>query len=205
MENGSEASVMAMEPKPGQMGPNTMVIGSMERPTARVHLHMSTETATSGTGCMIKQMALENTLIKMELLMKDNGKTIFRTEKESNDGLTDQFMKDFTQKERNMEWEATNGTTAQNTRVNGTIIKFLELEFTNGLMDENIKENGSTTTWKALGITFGMMVVPFKDSIKMIRSTVTESIDGLTAENTQETGLEVNNMDLESTLFLLME
>jgi len=142
MESGSEASDMAMELKHGQMGLNTTVIGNMERLMERVHLLMLMETATLETGCTIKQTALVNTLIRTELHMKGNGRTIYRMEKELNDGQTDQFMKDFTLKARSMEWEATNGMTDLNTLENGMTTKFLELESINGLTEENIKENG---------------------------------------------------------------
>jgi len=53
--------------------------------------------------------------------------------------------------------------------------------------------------------TSGTMDVHSKASIKTTRNTVTVSIDGLMVENTQETGLEASNTDLENTSFQPME
>lgn len=203
MENGLEGFDTATELKSGQTGPNMMAIGSMERPMARVHLLMSMEIVTSETGCMTKLMDSESTLIRMEPLMKANGRMIFRTEKASRNGVTDQSMKDFTKKERNTEWEHTNGMTAQNTQANGTTTKFLESEFINGLMEDSIRENGLTTIWKDLDSIHGMTGGRLKVSTKTTKSMDMESTDGRMVESTLETGLLANSTDLESMSFLL--
>ena len=203
MENGLEGFDTATELKSGQTGPNMMVTGSMERHMARVHLLMSMGIVTSETGCMTKLMDSESTLIRMEPLMKANGRMIFRTVKVSRSGVMDQSMKDFTKKERNMEWEHTNGMTAQNTQANGMITKFLESEFINGLMEDSTRENGLTTIWKVLDSIHGMMEGHLKVSTKTTKSMDMESTDGRMVESTLETGLLANNTALESMSFLL--
>jgi hypothetical protein len=69
-------------------------------------------------------------------------------------------------------------------------------------MAVNIKENGLITTWREWACILGRMEDVMKVSIETIRSMVTEYTHGQIIECIKGCGSVVNNMDLDTTLFL---
>lgn len=66
---------------------------------------------------------------------------------------------------------------------------------TTGQMAENITENGKIIKWKETVFSPGLMDVNTKENIKMIKSTVMVSSNGLTIELTKVIGLMDANME----------
>jgi len=80
---------------------------------------MWTKTNTKGSGRMTRPTEEESIVIKTERLMTASGKMISKMEKELKGGLTVQFTKETTQKERSMAMGSTSGMMGQATRVCG--------------------------------------------------------------------------------------
>jgi hypothetical protein len=68
-------------------------------------------------------------------------------------------------------------------------------------MAGSIKVNGWITIWKEWESTLGKTEGDTKESIKMTKSMVTDSILGQTRDSIKACGTVENSMDLVSTLF----
>ena len=119
MESGKAGSEMAMVLKSGLMELNMMEIGKKEKLTVRVLSNMLMATHIKVTGQMIKQTAKERILIQMELHMKDFGRTIFKKERELNDGLMVQSTKEIMLRVKSMALEYIGGAMEVDSQVIG--------------------------------------------------------------------------------------
>ena len=90
---------MAVEFKFGPMDPDMMASGEMEWPMGTEDLFMLKVMCMKESGQKTKLMAMEFTLILMEVDMKANGFRINNTDSVSSNGLTEPNMKDNTNKE----------------------------------------------------------------------------------------------------------
>ena len=90
---GKEDSEMAMELKLGLMEQSMREIGKKEKLMEKEHSHMLMEIVILETGPTIKQMDLEDIVIKMAQPMRVSGRMIYKKGKALNDGLMILFMK----------------------------------------------------------------------------------------------------------------
>jgi hypothetical protein len=87
----------------GLMVQNMKATGKTTKLTEEEYFGMFTETNTKANGRETRHMALENTLIATELLMKETGVTICNTVKVLSSGTTTQSTKVSTKKAKSTE------------------------------------------------------------------------------------------------------
>ena len=109
--NGSAASDMAMENRPGQMVLAMKASGAIIKLTVKASSIMSMVTSLMANGVMTKPTDLEHTSTSMAPSMKANGSMIFKTVKEKKLGEMAQSMRACTTKGTNMARVATSGPT----------------------------------------------------------------------------------------------
>ena len=109
--NGSAASDMATESRPGQTVLAMKASGAIIKLTVRASSIMSMVTSLMANGVMTKPTDLEHTSTSMAPSMKANGSMIFKTVKEKKLGEMAQSMRACTTKGTNMARVATSGPT----------------------------------------------------------------------------------------------
>ena len=128
---------------------------------------------------------------------------IFKMDMVKRHELMDPLIKDYTQKEKNMEKGFIIGQMVPAMMVFGKKIKFVDLVHTLGLTAENIKENGKIIICMDLEFTHGMMEGNMKVRILMIRNMVMVFMYGQIKDNLKDNGKKEDNMGMENIKSLL--
>jgi len=150
---------------------------------------------------MTKLMDMVCTFIKTELVMKENGKTIFNMDSEKRFGPITVNMKVITLEVRNMERVYITGKMVPCIMVIGMKTLLKVMETTNGKMAVNTSENGKTTTCTVKEFTLGPTAENTKAPTKWTKNTVSECINGPITESMKATGLTVSNMEEANTFY----
>lgn len=96
---------MVREPNSGRMDPLTKGPGQMIRQMGMANFTMLTEMCTKGNGLTIRLTGKEYTLMRTALNTTETGSMTSNMERESNNGLTEQYTKANTTKGKRMEKE----------------------------------------------------------------------------------------------------
>lgn len=105
--------------KHGQMELATKVSGNLIKLMVKVLFGTSTVTSMRVSGLMIKRRVMEFTFMQMELSIRDNGKTICRTDGELKSGQTEAGLRAIIEQVASMVKAATFGQTEVDTLATG--------------------------------------------------------------------------------------
>lgn len=103
MEIGSEVLDMELENSFGQTDQNTWANGRKVKLMEKESFSILMETIMRGIGAIIKLVGTVFTFMKMEISMKENGKTMYNMDMEKNDGQTALVIKVRITRVQNME------------------------------------------------------------------------------------------------------